>query len=853
MKKPLNQFIWLAVAVLGAWAYVTLALHRGEQISSAYILTAALCSYAIGFRFYSKWVAARILALNDRRATPCEVREDGKDFVKTNKWIVFGHHFAAISGPGPLVGPVLAAQFGYLPGTLWILIGVVLGGAVQDFVILFCSMRRNGKSLGQMVKEELNTTAGVIGVAAILAIMIILLAVLALVVVKALAESPWGVFTVGATIPIAMLMGGYLRFWRVGKVMEVSAIGVVLLLLAVWGGQFVHSHATLGKAFTLRDITLAWAIILYGLAASVLPVWLLLAPRDYLSTFMKLGTIFALAFGVFLVLPNLKMPAISQFIDGSGLVVAGKLFPFCFITIACGAISGFHTLISSGVTPKIITRESYARPIGYGAMCLESLVAIMAMIAACTLEPGVYLSMNVKGAGADAAAIAADTVAKVTATGFSVTTEQMDTLATQIGEKTLFGRTGGAATLAVGMANIFSGVTGGRWLDLWYHFAIMFEALFILTTLDAGTRVGRYLLQDVLGNVWKPLGDTKRVSANVLASVLVVAGWGYFLIQGVRDPLGGINSLWPLFGIANQLLASIALCLATTVILKMQLTQSAGQASGLPAGAASRRSNDEAGMPRQPADRMSALHSQPGAGRPAYALVTLLPLVWLLSVTMTAGVQKIFHADPRIGFLSQAKSLNEKLPALEQALRSAEAGGDTKIIADARKAVATNRTLHFNNVLDAAVAGIFLTLVVMIVVLSAREWLLLIARRRLAVLREAEPVWLPDYVLAEGKPLRLFGLFALAFALARELSGEAALDRAQNAAQACDCSGNSPACEPFNVQRSKSDAERLGCAVGTSNIEHRTSNVEPSASRLDRGKLFAGCLERRFKGINRCC
>jgi carbon starvation protein len=845
MRKPLNSFIWLAVAVLGAWAYATLALHRGEQISSAYILTAALCSYAVGFRFYSKWVAARVLTLNDRRATPCEVNEDGKDFVKTNKWIVFGHHFAAISGPGPLVGPVLAAQFGYLPGTLWILIGVVLGGAVQDFVILFCSMRRNGKSLGQMVKEELNTTAGVIGVAAILAIMIILLAVLALVVVKALAESPWGVFTVGATIPIAMLMGGYLRFWRVGKVMEVSAIGVVLLLLAVWGGQFVHSHPALGKAFTLRDITLAWAIILYGLAASVLPVWLLLAPRDYLSTFMKLGTIFALAFGVFLVLPNLKMPAISQFIDGSGLVVAGKLFPFCFITIACGAISGFHTLISSGVTPKIITRESYARPIGYGAMCLESLVAIMAMIAACTLEPGVYLSMNVKGAGADAAAIAADTVAKVTATGFAVTTEQMDTLAGQIGEKTLFGRTGGAATLAVGMANIFSGVSGGRWLDLWYHFAIMFEALFILTTLDAGTRVGRYLLQDVIGNVWKPLGDTKRVSANVLASVLVVAGWGYFLIQGVRDPLGGINSLWPLFGIANQLLASIALCLATTVILKMQLTQNVGQASNRPVEAPSNHSDDGVRMPLPPADKMSALR-----GRPVYALVTLLPLIWLLSVTMTAGVQKIFHADPRIGFLSQAKVLNEKLPALEQALRAAEAGGTASAIAEARKAVATNRTLHFNNVLDAAVAGIFLALVVMIVVLSVREWLLLIARRRLAILREADPVWLPDYALAEGKPVRLFGLFALALALARELSGEAALDRAQHAAHACDCSGSNPALEPFGGQRPRMDVARD--AVGTSNIEHRTPNVEPSGT-LDRGKLFAQCAARRFDGINRCC
>ncbi|HWH67885.1 MAG TPA: carbon starvation CstA family protein, partial [Candidatus Sulfotelmatobacter sp.] len=548
MKRIVAKLFWVLLTVLGAWAYATLAWHRGEPLNSAYILIAALCSYAIGYRFYSKWIATRVLLLNDRRATPCEVHDDGKDFVKTNKWIVFGHHFAAISGPGPLVGPVLAAQFGYLPGTLWILIGVVLGGAVQDFVVLFCSLRRDGKSLGQMVKEELNTAAGTLSLIAILAIMVILLAVLALVVVKALAESPWGVFTVGATIPIAMFMGGYLRFWRVGKVMEASAIGVICLLLAVWGGKLVHETPELARLFGWKDMELAWAIILYGLAASVLPVWLLLAPRDYLSTFMKLGTIFALAVGIFLVLPSLQMPAISRFVDGSGLVVAGKIFPFCFITIACGSISGFHTLIASGTTPKLTTRESYARPIGYGAMCLESLVAIMALIAACTLEPGVYLSMNVKGE-------AAATVAKVTALGFPVTVEHMNALANQIGEQTLFGRTGGAATLAVGMAQVFSQAFSGRWLDLWYHFAIMFEALFILTTIDAGTRVGRYLLQDVLGHLWKPLGETRSVRANVVASVLMVGGWGYFLIQGVRDPLGGINSLWPLFGIANQMLA----------------------------------------------------------------------------------------------------------------------------------------------------------------------------------------------------------------------------------------------------------------------------------------------------------
>jgi carbon starvation protein len=449
-----------------------------------------LCTYAIGYRFYSRWIAAKALMLDDRRATPCERHEDGREFVKTHRWIVFGHHFAAISGPGPLVGPVLAAQFGYLPGTLWILIGVVLGGAAQDFLILAASMRRNGRSLGQMVKDELNPFLGALSLVAILSIMIILLAVLGLVVVKVLAESPWGVFTVGATIPIAFLMGLYLRFVRPGKTLEGSMLGVLLLIAAVWGGQWIHSNPALAKLFTFSAEPLAWAIVLYGFAASVLPVWLLLAPRDYLSTFMKLGTILALAAGVLLVLPTLKMPALTAFIDGSGPVVPGKLFPFCFITIACGAISGFHTLIASGITPKIITRESYARPIGYGAMLLESLVAIMALIAACTLEPGVYLAINIAGTGADAAAIAADTVAKVRATGFTLEPGVMDSLARQVGETSLYGRTGGAATLAVGMANLFSQVTHGRWLDVWYHFAIMFEALFILTTLDAGTRVG---------------------------------------------------------------------------------------------------------------------------------------------------------------------------------------------------------------------------------------------------------------------------------------------------------------------------------------------------------------------------
>ena len=798
----LSKLVWVAVALVGAWAYVTLAFHRGEHLNSVYILMAALCSYAIGYRFYSKWISARVLMLDDRRATPCEVKDDGKDFVKTNKWIVFGHHFAAISGPGPLVGPVLAAQFGYLPSSLWILIGVVLGGAVQDFVILFCSMRRSGKSLGQMVKEELHSTAGAIGVAAILAIMIILLAVLALVVVKALAESPWGVFTVGATIPIAMLMGGYLRFWRVAKVMEASLLGVVLLLLAVWGGRFVHADTGgWARTFTLSEVKLAWIIIVYGLAASVLPVWLLLAPRDYLSTFMKLGTIFALVLGVFLVLPDLRMPAISQFIDGSGPVVAGKLFPFCFITIACGAISGFHTLIASGTTPKIITRENYARPIGYGAMCLESLVAIMALVAACTLEPGVYLSMNVKGAPAA-------TVAKVNGLGFPVTVEQMDQLALTLGEKTLFGRTGGAATLAVGMAHIFSKAVGSKWLDLWYHFAIMFEALFILTTLDAGTRVGRYLLQEVLGNVWRPLGDTGHLGANVLASLLIVAGWGCFLIQGVRDPLGGINSLWPLFGIANQLLASIALCLATTVILKMQLAPATGTAAA-------------AGSPTRP-------------GRPALALVTLLPLCWLLSVTVTAGLQKIFHADPRIGFLAQARTLRQQLPGLELTLAAVRSGTDAQALAAAEKAVRANHALSFNNLLDAAVAGIFLCLVAAVVLLAVREWLLLLARRRLTVLHETPPVWLPDYAVVESRPLHVLSGLTLALALAKELSGEAQLERAATTtARVCDCAPPGSAAGQLAV-------ERLG-------------ETKPDGERQARQRRYVAATEERFKGIRRCC
>lgn len=741
MKKFVACFTWCVVALLGAWAYVTLAFRRGEEISSVYILLAAVCSYAIGFRFYSKWIAARVLMLNDRRATPCEVHDDGKDFVKTNKWIVFGHHFAAISGPGPLVGPVLAAQFGYLPGTLWILIGVVLGGAVQDFVILFCSLRRDGKSLGQMVREELGPVAGSVALLAIVSILIILVAVLTLVLVNALAGSPWAIFTVGATTPIALFMGGYLRGLRVGKVFEASIIGIALLLLAVWGGKVVSSQPVWGERLSFHNEPLAWAIVCYGFITSILPVWLLLAPRDYLCTFMKLGTIFMLALGIFVVLPKLHMPALTQFASGGhGPVFAGKLFPFCFITIACGAISGFHSLIASGTTPKIISRESYARPIGYGAMCLESLVAIMAMIAACTLPPETYFCINIKGA-------AADTVAKVTALGYPVTVDQMQTLASALGEKTLFGRVGGAPTLAVGMATVFSNVFQGAGLALWYHFAIMFEALFILTTLDAGTRVGRYLLQDILGHFWKPLGQTQKIGPAWLASGLMVGAWGWFLIQGVRDPLGGINSLWPLFGIANQLLASVALCLATTVLLKMQLAP----------------------------ERQTP-------GRPAFALITLAPLLWLLAVTMTAGVEKIFSSDPLIGFL-----------------------------AGAAKAMSANPQLAFNYRLDAVVTGIFLAMVGFVFLCGAREWILLVARWKLAELRETPPVWLPDYVVAEARPVRVFSLLPLALMLVKELSGEAAMQRAHEARPTCACH---------------------------------------SESRKD---VYLQVAEKRFKGVNRCC
>ncbi|HEX7243388.1 MAG TPA: carbon starvation CstA family protein [Longimicrobiaceae bacterium] len=691
MRKTLSLVLWAGIAALAAVALGTVALHRGETINAAWLVVAAVCTYAVGYRFYARWIGSRVLGLDDRRATPSERLDNHVDFVPTDRWVLFGHHFAAIAGAGPLVGPVLAAQFGYLPGTLWLIVGVVLAGAVQDFVILFASMRRDGKSLGQMAREEINSTAGLTAMVAILFIMIVLLAVLALIVVNALAHSPWGLFTLACTVPIALLMGWWLHAFRPGKVLETSLIGVVLTLLAVVAGGWVAANPTLAALFTVEKTTLVWLLAGYGFVASVLPVWVLLCPRDYLSTFLKVGTVVALAVGILVSLPTIRMPALTQFVDGTGPVFSGKLFPFAFITVACGAISGFHALVASGTTPKMLTRESDARLVGYGGMLMESFVGVMAMIAASILEPGVYFAINAP------AGVVGATLEEATRTiatwGFVVSPEQMQTLARQVGEESLLSRTGGAPSLAVGMAQIFSGMFGGTsMLALWYHFAIMFEALFILTTIDTGTRVGRFMLQELMGYVWKPLGRTSWYPSIVLSSALVVAGWGYFLYQGVVDPLGGINSLWPLFGISNQLLAAVALCVGTTVIIKM--------------------------------------------GRARHAWITVAPLAWLSVVTFTAGWQKVFAADPKLGFLSHARMVQGHLAA--------------GTLPPGAKTIEAARAMLFNDRLDAVVALVFMAVAVLVITTSVREWVLVLRGRKPAEVRET-----PFVQSALAEPVRL--------------------------------------------------------------------------------------------------
>ncbi|MDX6767461.1 MAG: carbon starvation CstA family protein [Candidatus Methylacidiphilales bacterium] len=661
MAKParfLRILLWTAISLLGATAVGIAAFQRNEPVNALWLVVAGACTFAVAYRFYSAWIMARVLTLDDSRAPAAVTCQDGKDYVPTPRWVVFGHHFAAIAGPGPLVGPVLAAQFGYLPGTLWILIGATLGGGVHDAVILFASMRRNGKSLGQMIKEELNPVIGFVAMVSLLAIMTILLAVLGLVVVKALAESPWGLFTIAATIPLAFAMGLMIKSGK-ASVTAASVFGVLGLCAAVVAGKYLPPGLT--AALTLKSTDLAWAIMIYGFAASVLPVWMLLAPRDYLSTFMKLGTVAVLAVFIVILAPPLHMPALTPFIHGGGFVVPGPAFPFVCITIACGAVSGFHSLIASGTTPKLLGRERDIRLVGYGSMVVEMLVSLMAIIAACALQPGVYFAINAPVDPNNASAVAAQ-LATINSYGpaYSVTLEQMNQLARDLGEPHIIGKVGGAPTFAVGMAHMFAQVIPGKSaLSLWYHFAIMFEALFILTTIDAGTRVGRFLLQDLIGQVYKPFGRTSWIPGVVVASALVVSAWGWFLYQGVMDPLGGINSLWPLFGIANQLLGTIALCLATTVLIKMY--------------------------------------------RWKYAWVTGLPLAWMISVTFSAGWIKIFAENPRLGFLARAEFLEGQLAA------------------NPANAVQLKQ-LIFNERMDAAVCGLFLVLTAIILVESGRAW-----------------------------------------------------------------------------------------------------------------------------------
>jgi carbon starvation protein len=655
---------WILLSLLGAAGWAMLGLHRGETVNAAWLILAAIGTYAAGYRWYSRFLADTVFGLDARRATPAERHDNGRDFVPTSRGVLFGHHFAAIAGAGPLVGPILAAQFGYLPGVLWIVFGVVLGGAVQDFVILFASVRRDGKSLGQIAKEEIGPFTGIVAMVAVLFIMVVLLAVLALVVVNALRESPWGLFTLACTVPIALLMGFWMKVWRPGRTLEATGLGIVLLMIALVGGRAVAAMPALAPLFSMSAERLAWIVMGYGFVASVLPVWMLLCPRDYLSTFLKIGAIALLAVGILLVLPPLRLPAVTRFVDGTGPIFAGKLFPFCFITIACGAISGFHALVSSGTTPKMLRREPDARVIGYGGMLMESFVAVMALCAASVLEPGTYFAINAPlatlGGSVQHAADA------VRAWGFTLSPDQFQALAASVGETSLLARTGGAPSLAVGMATIFGGAFGASLTALWYHFAILFEALFILTTVDTGTRVGRFMLQELAGHLWRPLGRTSWYPGAVLASALVVAGWGVFLIQGVRDPLGGINSLWPLFGISNQLLAAVALSVGTTILLK--------------------------------------------AGKGRYAWVTLTPLAFIVTVTFSAGWQKIFSPDPRLGFLAHAD-----LVTADVARGAADA--------------ATAARLVFNDRLDTVMCALFLLVTALAVLGAAASWWRALRRR----------------------------------------------------------------------------------------------------------------------------
>jgi carbon starvation protein len=699
MNNSLRRYgIWVVVALVGALCWGMLALARGETINAGWLLFAALASYAIAYRFYARFIQNRVLGTDDSRATPAERLNNGRDFEPMDRRVLFGHHFAAIAGAGPLVGPVLAAQMGFLPGTVWIIVGVILAGAVQDMTTLFFSMRRDGKSLGQMAREEIGPVGGAAALIAVLSIMVILLAVLALVVVLALAESPWGSFSLAMTIPIALLMGVYLRFLRPGRVLEISVIGVALLILAIFGGGWISESSAYAGFWTFTPNQLVFALVVYGFVASVLPVWLLLAPRDYLSTFMKVGTIALLAVGIAITLPPLHMPKFTEFaFNGEGPVFAGALFPFVFITIACGALSGFHALVASGTTPKLIQKESQVRMIGYGAMLVESFVAVMAIIAATALDPGVYFAMNANpvllGDTAQSAAQA------VSGFGFSVDAQTLTTTAQNVGEESIIGRTGGAPTLAVGISQIFSAIIGGTALQaFWYHFAIMFEALFILTTVDAGTRVGRFMIQDLVGNVWRPFARTSWLPGNLIASALIVGSWGYFLYAGVNDPLGGINQLFPLFGIANQLLAAVALTVGTTILIKM--------------------------------------------GKLRYAWITGIPLAWDAAVTLTASWQKIFSPNPAIGFFAQRAAAAESI----------ESGklSDT-LVALKAESIQDAHQILVNTTVDGVLSILFAVMIIIVIADAARVWYGLIWGGKQPEMSETP--WEESHLDEEGKEI----------------------------------------------------------------------------------------------------